>query len=62
MQIELFYNAGQADVLPLESHVGVRNARILARQMSNCALLYSVRLRTEDGNTEDFRDGASEHD
>lgn len=60
--IELFYNRGGADILPLEYLSGHENHRTLARQMSNCDLLYSVRLRQSDGTTEDFRNGVSEHD
>ena len=62
MEIEIFYNAGGADILPLEYMRSATTARILARQMSNCDLIYATRLRHGGGTTEDFQNGVSEHE
>jgi len=59
--LEIFYNNGRGDVLPLVGVTG-EDQRTLARQMSNCGLIYSVRLRDANEQTEDFRDGQSEHE
>lgn len=61
MEIEIFYNQGGADILPLEYLTSKGTARILALQISECSLVYATRLRV-DGETEDFRNGASEHE
>ena len=62
MVLEIFYNQGGVDVLPLEYLSRKGNARTLARQISECDLVYATRLRDKDDQTEDFRDGKSEHE
>lgn len=60
MQVEIFYNNGKADVLPIVGLSHKEDARTLSRQMSQCALIYSIRLRDDEDQTEDFRNGVSE--
>ena len=67
MEIEIFYNAGGADILKLEylrdkTQVNVRTAHTLAKQMSECGLVYSTRLHGAaickgDAPTIDYRNG-----